>query len=493
MATDAAHAAARMAHVAAGLAASLDPEEQAWLVGGAVRDLILGDPSSDFDVAVRGDAERLARRFADGLDGAFFTYSQVFSTFRVVLPDGSIDVSPLRGGDLAADLAGRDFTVNAIALPVAPAAALSQAPGAAWPAAGGLAGKLSRLLVDPLHGSDDLADRRLRTCSPSAFRDDPVRVLRLARMGAGWSLAADGPVMASASAAVPGLQSCSAERQAHEMTALLGLPQPDVAVRLLDDVGALEAVLPEMSALKGCDQNPYHHLDVFGHTLEALAHLNPIVRQLGGEGLLVPPEACGLPGAARSAPLAWAVLLHDIGKPVVRRVGEEGQVIFWRHDELGALMAEEIAARLHMSRRFGVFLRTLVLNHLRLGFLSREVPLTQRALVRYRRAVEPYVFESVVLSLADRMATRGEKTSGKAIARHFRLARLVWLQMPRQSRPLPLDGRDVMDLLGIDEGPVVGEAIAFLREEVDAGEVAGADDARALLLDWWREREAADA
>lgn len=477
-----AEAGARVARIGGALAAALEPDEDAWLAGGAVRDLLLGEPSRDFDVAVRGDAERLARGVAARLSGAFFTYSQAFSTFRVVLPGETIDVSPLRGPDIAADLAGRDFTVNAIALPVSSAARAASGTGPD-----------RAHLVDPLGGVADLAARRLRTCSSSSFRDDPVRVLRLARMIAGSSLNAGAPVMAAASAAVPGLGSCSPERRAHELTVLLGLPRPDLAVRVLDEIGALDAVLPELRALKGCEQNPYHHLDVFGHTIEALAYVGPIVTQLGGTDLLNPPDACGLPGASPTAPLAWAVLLHDIGKPAVRRIDKEGRIIFWRHDELGALMAEEIAARLHLSRRFGVFLRVLVLNHLRLGFLAREVPLTQRALVRYRRAVEPYVFESVALSLADRMATRGEKTSGQSIARHFRLARQVWLRMPRQSRPLPLDGRAVMELLGIHEGPLVGEAMALLREEVDAGEVSGAGEARELLLEWWRERGTGNA
>jgi len=487
MATDGRHAAAADADVAAALAAGLDAGEEAWLVGGAVRDLLLGHAGDDFDVAVHGDAERLARRVADRLGGAFFTYSQEYSTYRVLLPQATIDLSPLRGAGLEEDLASRDFTVNAMALPVGAAAQIKATPDSrsagppAWVPAG--------LLIDPLGGAADLAARRLRTCSASAFRDDPVRVLRLARMVSGWSLAADSSILSAARAAASGLRTCSPERHAHELTVLLGLPRPDRAVRLLDELGALDVVLPEMRPMKDCLQNPYHHLDVFDHTLEALAWAVPIVRQLGGESLLATPDECGLPGAAPTAPLAWAVLLHDVGKPGVRRMDDEGHIIFWRHDELGAELTEEIAARLHMSRRFAAFLGILVRSHLRLGFLARETPLSRRALVRYRRAVEPYVFESVALSLADRMATRGEKTSGKAIARHFRLARQVWLEMPRASRPLPLDGRAVMDLLGIQEGPVVGEAMALLREEVDAGEVSDAEGARAMLLAWWGERE----
>jgi len=271
---------------------------------------------------------------------------------------------------------------------------------------------------------------------------------------------------------------------AHELTALLGLPAAARAVRLLARAGGLEAVLPELGSLKGCIQNPYHHLDVFEHTLEALERLPALVKQFGGERFLTSPGECGLNGAARLAPLAWATLLHDIGKPVVRKVDEEDRIIFWHHDEVGVAMADAITRRLGMSRRFSRYLGVLILNHLRLGFLVRESPLTSRALVRYRRAVEPYVFESVVLSLADRLATRGEKTPAVSLARHYRLARQVWLEIPKETLPLPLSGSEVMALLGLPEGPAVGEALRALQDEVDAGEVRDVRQARAFLRAW---------
>jgi len=280
-----------------------------------------------------------------------------------------------------------------------------------------------------------------------------------------------------------------------ELTALLGLDAAADAVRLLDRAEGLAVVLPEVAALSGCAQNPYHHLDVFDHTIEALAHTPQLVDQLGGRQFLASPDDCGLCDAPPLAPLAWAVLLHDIGKPAVRRVDEEGRVIFWHHDEVGATMADVVVRRLGLSRRFSHYLGVLILNHLRLGFLVREAPLTRRVLARYRRAVEPFVFESVVLSLADRLATRGPRTSARSLARHYRLARRVWLGVPKETRPLPLDGRDVIGLLGLEEGPVVGRALAALRDEVDAGSVEDADEARQFLLGWWkREGEAgADA
>jgi poly(A) polymerase len=458
------------AQVSSVVAACLAPGEEAWLVGGAVRDGLLGRASKDLDYAVRGDAHRLARRVADLLGGAFFTFSEAFSTYRVVLPGGLVDFAALRGATIERDLAARDFTVDAMALP-----ARGGDPGARM----GI-GKV----IDPLGGAADLAARRLVACGSCALADDPLRVLRLARLAAAFDLQPSEGLAEAARVAAPALKTVSGERVCAELTALLGLPAAARGLRLLDDSGALEQVLPEVTALRGVEQNRFHHLDVFGHTLEAVELAPQVVDQLGGQRFLAAPEACGLPGAAPLAPLAFVALFHDLGKPGVRQMSDDGRVMFWHHDELGARMMKDIAARLKVSRRFQDYLGLLISTHLRLGFLVREVPLTLRALVRFRRAVEPYVFESVVLSLADRLATRGEKTSAVSMARHYRLARVVWLEIPKQSREPLLDGDEAMGLLGLAPGPLLGEALRALQEETDALEVTTKDGARDFLLQW---------
>ena len=218
-----------------------------------------------------------------------------------------------------------------------------------------------------------------------------------------------------------------------------------------------------------------------------------MVAQLGGRRFLTTPAEAGLPGVEPLVPVAWAVLLHDIGKPVVRVIDAQGRVIFWRHDETGRRMIADIGRRFNFSNRFVDYCGTLVRQHLRLGFLTREQPLTRRALARYRRDVSPWVFESVVVSLCDRLATRGEKTSLASMARHYRLARTVWTAVSKAPAPQLLSGEDVMDLLGIEPGPAVGQALDALEEEIEAGEVTDADGARAFLQEWWRRDEAPPA
>jgi len=471
--------------VTAAARSALGAGEAGWLVGGCLRDELLGVPVRDVDIVVDGAAEPFSRRLADRLGGAVFASSDVFGTWRLVLGDMHVDVAPLkseagmpviaapdpatRGARLEADLRARDFTVDAMARPLD-----------------------GDELVDPLSGLDDLAARRLRLCAPSALDDDPLRVVRLARLARGFDLLPDAAATAAALRAAAGLAAVSGERLRDELSAVLATGDAAAAFRDLAVWGALAVILPELDGLRGVEQNPYHHLDVFEHTLEALTYVRGVVEQLGGVGHLMPPSDAGLAGVAPLVPVSWAVLLHDIGKPAARRVDEEGRVLFWHHDEIGRGMSAAIAARLRMSNRFAACLGTLIRQHLRLGFLVREQPLTRRALARYRRDVDPWVFESVVVSLCDRLATRGEKTSLASMARHYRVARSVWTAVSKAPAPQMLSGDEVMELLGLEPGIAVGQALDALEEEVEAGEIATAQEARAFLVDWWGEREDAE-
>ncbi|HET6495122.1 MAG TPA: hypothetical protein VFH61_07140 [Thermoleophilia bacterium] len=452
--------------------ASLPPGIAAWLVGGCLRDEASGLPVKDIDVVVESAVEEFSRSLADRLGGGAYMASDAFGAWRVVVGELHVDVASLRdaaearlgGGShdrLTGDLLARDFTVDAMAQPLAGGA-----------------------LIDPLGGRDDLRAHRLRLCSPAALDDDPLRVLRLARLARGHGLAPDAQALAAAFGAAPGLARVSGERLRDELSLLLALKDNASALRDLAAWGALAVVLPEVDELKGVGQNEYHHRDAFEHTLEALGYVRGVVEQLGGREYLASPAEAGLPGAGPLAPVSWAVLLHDIGKPEARAVDGDGRIAFWYHDEIGSRMAGAIARRLRMSSRFSSYLSTLVRQHLRLGFLVREQPLTRRALTRYRRAVSPWVFESVVVSLCDRLATRGGKTSHVSIARHYRLARSMWATVSKEPVPRLLSGEDVMELFDLPPGPAVGLALHALEEEVGAGEITTAAEARVFLRDW---------
>ena len=287
-------------------------------------------------------------------------------------------MAPLRGPTIDDDLRGRDFTVNAMARALGPGSGVASATvGASSPAADAgpsAASAATGTLIDPCGGLADLRARRLVACTPAAFDDDPVRVVRLARLRHELDLTVAPDVERAARAAAGRLAAASPERVGHELSTLLALPSVADTLRCLADLGALEVVLPEVAACRGVTQNHYHHLDVFDHTLEALSFLPQVVTALGGARYLAAPAECGLADAPALAPLAWAVLLHDVGKPLARQVDGEGRVMFLAHDRLGEQISRDVCRRLRMSRRFEQFLAELVRQHLRLGFLVREMP-----------------------------------------------------------------------------------------------------------------------
>ncbi len=248
---------------------------EAWLVGGAPRDRLLGRPSADVDVVLDGDVEQAARALARAAPrSACFELSSDHRCWRVVSTEHGwqADFEPLRAPTLEQDLRLRDFTVNAIAEPLA----------------GGEP-------IDPLGGIEDLREGRLRAASPGAFLEDPLRVMRLARVAVELDLEAEPETLELARAGAPGLGDVSAERVFAELRRILSAEQARRGVELLADVGANAVVLPELEQLRGVEQSRYHHADVYVHTLEVLERTVALTHALAaGE----PPRAGG--GAAAS-------------------------------------------------------------------------------------------------------------------------------------------------------------------------------------------------
>jgi poly(A) polymerase len=463
----------------------------AWLVGGAIRDRALGRATVDLDVVVDGDSSQAARAIARAAGrAACFALSEEFGAWRVSARDSSwqVDVEPLRGGSLQADLALRDFTVNAIAEPLGePGAGVGVAAGA-----GG--GGRGAATIDPLGGVEDLAQRCLRVAGPRAFAQDPLRVLRLVRLAVELDFEPDASTRALARAHAAGLSAVAGERVFVELGRILDAPGAVHGLELMGEVGATPVVLPEVDALRDVEQSRFHHLDVYDHTLEALAQTitlqeDPVVlvgRERGRElaALLAEPLADGL---TRGAALRWGALLHDAAKPLTREVRPtDGRVTFVGHDALGAQLAGEVLVRLRASARLQAHVAALVRHHLRLGFLVHEPqPLARRRVYAYLRACEPVEVDVTLLSVADRLATRGDRAR-EAIDAHLCLARtmlpdaLAW-RADGPPRPL-VRGDELARELGIPEGPRLGE----LLEELAAARYAGEIATRAQALDYAR-------
>jgi poly(A) polymerase len=435
-------------------------ETPAWLVGGAVRDRLLHRPTSDFDVVVAADVASCARGVARGAGGHAFELSEAFGAWRVVAHDHSwqLDVMMLDGATIEQDLARRDLTVNAIAEPVG----------------GGDH-------VDPFGGIEDLRARILRAVSGAAFLDDPLRVMRLARLACELNFEIELGTAEAARPVARRLTAVSPERVFEELKRLICADRAPDGIGLLGSLGIAAAVLPELDALGGIDQSRFHHLDVLDHTRLVLAKTieitgNPLFLCEHPEQaetlrrLLDAPFANGM---TRGQALRFGALLHDIAKPQTRDVTDEGRVTFMGHDRAGAELASSILRRLRASEKLCGHVAELTLHHLRLGFLVHRVPLSRRDVYDYLLGCSPVGVDVTLLSVADRLATRGDNAE-RAIAKHVALARtmlteaLAWEASP--PRP-PVRGDELVRALGISPGPQVGGLLAELQAQAFSGEV----------------------
>jgi putative nucleotidyltransferase with HDIG domain len=439
--------------------------EDAWVVGGAVRDRLLGRGTDDVDVALRGDPRLAARHIAKAAGGASFRLSDEFGGWRAVGPQNAwhVDLVPLREDDLGADLAARDFTVNAMAEPIA----------------GGE-------LVDPHGGREDLAARQLRMVSPHALRDDPLRTLRAVRLSVELGLQVEPATAAAITADAALIRRTSPERVFAELKRIVTAPAVREGVELMRAHGLLGAVLPELEALRGVDQSVYHHADVYDHTLEVLSEVvamqaDPAAVGLGAvaepvAALLAEPLADELD---RGGAMRFAALLHDAAKPQTR--GEHGgRVTFIGHDSEGAELARDVLRRLRASEKLAAYVAALTRHHLRLGFLVHEQPLSRRSIWRYLVLTRPYAADVTLLTVADRLATRGRKAE-PAIAAHVELAveMLGHAFAERAAGPPPplIAGDELAAALGITPGPELGALLAQIEEDRFAGEVGTREEA----------------
>jgi tRNA nucleotidyltransferase/poly(A) polymerase len=441
-------------------------DRRAWVVGGAVRDHLLGRATTDLDIALSEDPEDAARALARATGGAPFRLSGAFGAWRVVAPDHGwhVDLVVLRDGDIHADLAARDFTVNAMAEPLT----------------GGE-------LLDPHGGRADLDAKRLRMVTADALADDPLRTLRAVRIALDLELTIDAETAAAIGREAPGLGRVAAERIFGEFKHVLRSPAVRTGLELMDAHGITEQVLPELLALRGVEQTVYHHLDVHDHTLEVLDQVaaiqrDPLVARLGEYSdavgqLLREPLADEL---TRGDSMRIAALLHDAAKPWTRTELPDGRIGFPGHDREGAQLARTVLRRLRASEKLVDHVAALCLHHLRVGFLVHERPLDRRVIWRYLRDTEPYAADVTVFTVADRLATRG-RNAEPAIGAHVELAReVLGPALARRTRgPLAplLRGDELARELGIRPGRELGELLAQLEEDRFAGAIRTREDA----------------
>jgi poly(A) polymerase len=452
--------------------------QEVWLCGGTLRDLLLGLDPPDVDLAAGGDALALGRELAERAGGRFVPLDEAHATCRVAAAGRWLDLAGLRAPDLAADLAARDFTVNALA----------------WELADFLAGRGG--IIDPTGGRADLAAGRLAPAGPGVLAADPLRVLRGFRFISTHGLEPDPDTRRRLAAAAPGLAGVAAERVGHEWLALMAGDGAARAVAGLDQAGALSVLVPELEAGRGLEQNPYHHRDVLGHSLETLQALAGLAAQ--PEGLLggLAGEVSAYLAEPRRRALAFtAALLHDLGKPPTRQERGPGWATFYRHEIEGAGLAAAVCRRLGLSKADAGRVARLVGLHMRPFHLLgawRTGGLTTRAVRRLLAAAGPELPGLMALAMADTIAGRGPQRPPQAEEEVAALFRRVAELRDRElaaalAAPPLVDGREVMAAAGVEEGPLVGRILAELREAQLEGQATTREEALELARRLGRE------
>lgn len=390
---------------------------EAGIVGGAVRDLLLGGQPHDWDLVTSAPAEVIVALFPEGrLIGA----ARETGTVLVPRAGAPYEVTPYRGDGLAGDLARRDFTINAMAL--------------------GIDGRL----FDPQGGQADLAAGVLRACGDPAQRlaEDPLRMLRAVRLAAQLHLAIDPALAAAIRTMAPRLADVASERVGMEFGRLLTTDQPAWGMERLRELGLLAPFAPELLEMVGVEQNRFHAHPVWEHALLALA--------------LVPAELH----------LRLAALLHDMGKPRCLSVDEAGDRHFYRHELVGAEMADRLLERLRFDNETRRRTVHLVRFHMDLHLDGEASDGALRRMVR-RIGLEQ-MDDLIQLRRADRLAsgTREGDLSPENLDLLQEIRRVLAEDAALKVTDLAVDGRDVMAALGQGPGPHVGDVLERLLQEV---------------------------
>ena len=428
------------------------PKSQgAYIVGGAIRDILCGRSPLDYDVAVVKDPVEFARQVARNTNGRLVEIGKPgLEIIRVVAKDTIIDISAVKGTSIDADLRARDYSINAMAYDL-----------------------FSRQLIDPLGGQRDLAHKTIRMVSKRVFKQDPLRLLRAFRMAAVLQFEIESHTKTAIEKQAGLIQQSAGERVREELFKMLQSPQCHDHLCQMADTGLLFAILPELAALKQCRQNRFHQFDVFEHTLHAHYHLEKLLDSSPEQALLRvknAPLAAGI-AESRKPLMKLAILLHDIGKPAVQTADGNGNLHFYDHERQSAQMAEAICKRLKCATRATDSICFLVRNHTRplsLFTALNEQKAGPRAVTRFFIKCAQHIGELLVCATADMLAKKEDQNDrNRAFIKFVNqlLAEFETDFKPKKSMPALLTGHDLINKFGLQPSPLFKKILDRLEEE----------------------------
>jgi len=449
-----------------------------YLVGGSIRDLLMRNADiKDIDLVMPSGAELVSRAFADKINGSFFFLDEVRKVTRVVKPvdDGILqfDFANVEGPGIIADLGRRDFTMNAMAIDLRVFIAN---------------GALDQL-IDPFNGKSDVRDRTIRMVKPEVLDEDPLRLMRAVRFAATLGFAIEEETHTRIRQCAASLARVSSERVRDELFLILAERNAEKHLGLLDSLGLLSPLLPELDALRGFAPGRYHVHDVLTHSLRTAGYLDHVLDDIPE---LSAPHAAQVMAhltenlehlVSRKAALRFACLLHDIGKAATFSRDETGHLHFYGHDNLGALMAKETCKRFRLSRDTEMMVTRVIKHHMRLFNLSAPGGPSKNALYRYCRDLGDAVPESLLLAQADARATSEimpkEQFTDTRGPMTLVLDYYYGKYLKVKAKPL-VTGEDLMKL-GLKPGPRYREILDNIKELQAAGTLTDRQEALCKL------------
>lgn len=447
---------------------------QLYIVGGFLRDIILNRarPNPDIDFALKKNAIEFAAGLAKQLSAGFVVLDKANGCARLVKRGQNrvytLDFTDFRGKNLGQDLGKRDFTINTLA-----AELKTSLEGLGRPRR---ARFFADCLIDPYQGLKDLKSGIIKAVNPSVFDDDPLRILRTFSLSCILNFKIQAQTLKLVKKKRNKLKRVSYERIRDELFKILVSPRSYEFLSRLARYRILELIIPEIKAMRRLNQGPYHHLDVWGHTLETIKQLEKIIKNFRRSQDIQDylNEEISLRPVLRQELIKLAALMHDIGKPKTLRI-EEGKVMFYGHERVGADMLVEVSQRLKLSNNEITVLRKMVGFHLRPGYLANNPVLTRRAKFRFFRDAGNEAVSILLISLADQRATKGSLTTQESRRRHERVVRRLikeYFQKKKEKKPERLiNGNDLIKHFKLEPSPLIGKILSELEEVQALGKV----------------------
>jgi poly(A) polymerase len=450
---------------------------EAYLVGGFPRDLVVNRVSPDIDVVVKGNSLTVGRELAAELEAKPVVLDADSGVTRLVPLGGGnwqIDLSTMLEG-LHADLARRDFTLDAMAIDIA-----------------GLdlfGGDTIAEIIDPLGGLQDIGKKLIRATGDDVFRKDGIRLLRAIRLAGELKFKIENQTESTILKDSACLRVEAGERVREEILRILRQTGSDDTLLYMQKLGLLTAVFPELEPSIKLTQHGEHQWDVLEHSLHSVRALDFLLRRDSwphtdnsiledvpwNEKLAAHFDKPVNSQSTHRELCKLAAILHDVAKPQTRTISKSGKLRFYGHPQEGALIASEVMERLRFSTREKNIVVTIVANHLRPVQMNQKEPLpSRRAVYRFVRDIGDAVIDTLFFSLADHLATRGDNLDLTNWHYHANIVAHVLRESEREAGILPVrfvDGHDLQRELGMEPGPKLGSVLDELREAYAAGEI----------------------